>query len=177
MSPPLSPVPPPRPTADDRYRAAERGLANHDPVAADLALAQLIDEYPTSALVDQALYERARIAYARHAWSEARRHLDALAARPASPLAEPGRYLACRIAIDVRDGDAARCIADYRAADPNGPHDLELLGALVSLQHANGGCAAARAALDELTSRYPRSAAAQTWLARCSAAAAAPGAR
>ncbi len=107
------------------------------------------------------------MAYDRHAWAEARRLLDALAARPSTPLAEPGRDLTCRIAIAVKDGDAARCIAEYRASYPDSPHDLGLLGTLAELQDASGGCPAARATIDELARRYPRATATSTWRTRC----------
>src|SRR5262249_27595802 len=75
-----TPTDPNRPrTAAELYRDAEAALARHDAAAADHALARLLADDPHSPLADQALYERARIAYQRRAWSEARRHLDALA--------------------------------------------------------------------------------------------------
>ena len=80
---------------------------------------------PTSPLIDQALYERARIAFSRRAWGEARHHLDALAALGASSLTEPGRYLACRVAVEAHDSDARRCLIDYRASYPSSPHDAD----------------------------------------------------
>nr|HEX4313712.1 FecR domain-containing protein [Kofleriaceae bacterium] len=168
--------PPPQqqhePNDSDRYHEAEQALARHDSDAADRALARLISDFPSSELVDQAIYDRARLAYQRHAWSEARRLLDQLTARPTSPLTEPARYLTCRIAVEVKDGDASRCVADYRTAYPQSPHDLELLGVLAQLQHAAGGCSAATATVGELATRYPNSKLAAAWRTRCPAEAA-----
>jgi hypothetical protein len=149
------------------YAAAEDALARRDPSAADAALAELLRTAPESPLVDQALYERARIAYARHAWNEARRHLDALAAIPSTPLAEPGRYLGCRIAVLAHDGDAARCLADYRAAYPRSPHEQDVLGLLAELAFDDRGCPGARPYLDQLAALDPKSALVAAWRARC----------
>jgi hypothetical protein len=80
---------------------------------------------PSSPLLDQALYERARIAFARRAWGEARHHLDALQALGASSLTEQGRYLACRVAVEAHDSSARRCLVDYRAAYPKSPHEAD----------------------------------------------------
>jgi hypothetical protein len=154
-------------TAEEAYREAEAALATGDTSAADRALARVIAEAPGSGLVEQAIYERARIAYQRRAWTEARRHLDRLAALPPRSLAEPGRYLECRIAVEAGDADAARCLADYRAAYPGSPHDLEVLGLLAQLAHADGGCTPAAPHVDELGRGYPRSALARAWRARC----------
>ena len=93
-------------TADGLYSTAEAALATGDLAAADRALGRLLVAFPGSPLADQALYERARIAYQQRAWATARRHLDKLAALPRSTLAEPGNYLACRIAVETRDGGA-----------------------------------------------------------------------
>jgi uncharacterized protein HemY len=162
------PEPPTRPrTAAELYREAEAALARRDVTAADRALARLLADEPRSPLADQALYERARIAYQRHAWGEARRHLDSLAAIASTPLAEPGRYLACRIAVEARDADATRCLADYRAAYPRSAHDLDVLGLLVQLVHGDAGCAGARPLVDELTRMYPATALARGWRSRC----------
>ncbi|HEU0035019.1 MAG TPA: FecR family protein [Kofleriaceae bacterium] len=171
IDPPVPPVTAPhRATPDELYRTAEQALAAHRPGDADRALDQLVREYPSSSLVDQALYERARIAYRARAWATARRHLDQLAQLAAahpSPLAEPGRYLTCRIAVEARDGEAASCLAAYRAAYPHAPHDLEALALIVQLAHARGGCAQARPFVDELEASYPRADLASAWRARC----------
>jgi TolA-binding protein len=158
------PVPP---TSDQLYAAAEASLAARDPVTADRTLERLLAEHPTSPLVDQALYERARIAYQRRAWATARRHLDRLAAIPTSSLAEPGRYLACRIAVQARDGEAEKCLVDYRASYPRSPHDLDVLALLVQLAHGSGGCKAAAPVLDELARSYPKAPAVSAWRTRC----------
>ena len=158
---------PPPPSDDDLYRAAETALASHDPAAADRALAALLARSPASPLADQALYERARIAYARHAWSEARADLVALAAFPSSPLVEPGRYLACRIEVEAHDADAPRCLAAYRADFPGSPHDLDVLGLLAQLADAGGGCAAARPYVDALAADHADAAITRAWRARC----------
>jgi hypothetical protein len=163
---PQPPAPQP-PTGADLYREAEAALARRDSTAADRSLARLLADDPHSPLADQALYERARIAYQRHAWSEARRHLDALATIPTTPLTEPGRYLACRIAVEAHDADATRCLSEYRAVYPRSAHDLDVLAMLVQLVHADTGCAGARKLVDELVRQYPASPLARGWRARC----------
>ena len=154
-------------TPDELYRTAEAALAAHDPAAADRALAALVTEHPASSLVDQALYERARIAYQRRAWAAARSHLAQLAAVSSTLFAEPGRYLRCRIAVETGEATAAACLVDYRAAFPRSPHDLDALALLVQLAHARGGCPGAEALLDELAQSYPRTTLTAAWRARC----------
>jgi outer membrane protein assembly factor BamD (BamD/ComL family) len=165
--PTIEPVAPPRPTADELYRAAEAALAVNDLAAADRALAALVADHPASALLDQALYERARIAYQRHAWSAARRHLAQLAAIPNTSFAEPGHYLRCRIAVQTGEATAAACLAGYRTAFPRSPHDLDALALLVQLAHARAGCPGAENLIDELAQSYPRTTLAAAWRARC----------
>jgi outer membrane protein assembly factor BamD (BamD/ComL family) len=162
---PEPPKPAP-PTGDQLYRSAEAALARQDVDAADRALATLIANEPSSPLVAQALYDRARIAYNRRAWAAARQHLDALATIKDSPLAESGRYLTCRIAVEAHD-DAVRCLRDFRAAYPRSPHDRDVLGTLAQLAHASGGCAAAREYTAELARRYPHSTLAAAWRDKC----------
>lgn len=127
----------------------------------------MVAEHPGSTLIDQAIYERARIAYARHAWVEARRRLDELAAIPNTPLAEPGRYLACRIEVEAKDADAARCLAEYRTAYPRSPHDLDVLGLEIELVYAEHGCDGARSLVADLVASHPDAALAGAWRARC----------
>lgn len=153
-------------TDNQLYEAAEAALARKDGKAADHALAQLLADYPASPLVDQALYERARLAYKRKAWTAARAHLDLLAGM-STPLAEPGNYLRCRIAVESKDDDASRCLADYRATYPRSPHDLEVLGLLASLANTSSGCAGAAPYIDELTRIYSRTDLARAWKERC----------
>jgi len=165
--PPPSPAPAVAPpSAEGLYHAAELALAAGDHAAADRALAQIL-ALPGGALADQALYERARIAYQDRAWAVARRHLATLATFATTPLAEPGRYLDCRIAVEAGDRDAERCFEGYRTAYPRSPHDLDVLAVLVQLAHARAGCAGARAVRDELITRYPRSDHAAAWRSRC----------
>lgn len=159
--------PPPKPTPDELYRLAETALAARDPAAADRALATLIAEYPRSQLIEQAIYDRARIAYQQHAWPAARAHLARLTAIPGSLLAEPGHYLRCRIAVETHDASAAACLTDYRTAFPRSPHDLDVLALLAQLAHANGGCPGAARLIDELAQSYPRTTLAAAWRARC----------
>ena len=173
-SPPSSSPPPtspirssPTPTAEELYATAEAALAARDAKAADRALATLLAAHPASPLVDQVLYERARIAYQQRSWARARHHLDRLAAIPHTRLAEPGRYLACRIAVETRDGEAASCLADYRRRFPRAPHDLDALALLVQLAHGAGGCARAASLVDELVRMYPRTTLAAAWRQRC----------
>ncbi|MEJ7597603.1 MAG: FecR domain-containing protein [Kofleriaceae bacterium] len=171
VAPPTSspPSPPPAtpPTDDELYRAAELALADRNPAAADRALDRLVTEHPGSPLVEQALYDRARLAHHKRAWGAARRHLDRLLALPAPRLAEPARYLACRIAVEARDGEAASCLAEYRKMYPHSPHQRDVLGMLVQLEHASGGCSAAAPRIRELVRAYGSSELAVAWRARC----------
>jgi ferric-dicitrate binding protein FerR (iron transport regulator) len=167
--PPATPPPIARPTADELYRAAERALANRDTTGADRALEQLITDYPTSPLGEQALYERARLAHQKRAWASARRHLDRLLALPQPRLVEPARYLVCRIAVEAGDGEATSCLVGYRKAYPRSPHDVDVLGLLIEREHERGGCAAAAWHIDELARLHPRSELARAWRARCEA--------
>jgi outer membrane protein assembly factor BamD (BamD/ComL family) len=162
--PPIAPAPA---TADDLYRAADAALATGDLRGAERALDRLIAGFPTSTLLDQAVYERARLAYQQRAWSTARRYLDRLAAMPHTTLAEAGHYLTCRIAVETGDGGAVACLTAYRATFPRSPHDLEALALLVKLAHASSGCAAAAASIDALVGSHPKSRHAAAWRARC----------
>jgi hypothetical protein len=171
-TPPTAVMPPPpmgsppiakQPDAGELYADAERALAARDPAAADRSLAKLVGEFPASKLIDQAVYERARIAFDRGAWAEARADLDRLAQLGDSPLVEPGAYLRCRVAVAAADGSAAACFVGYRARFPQSPHDRDALVALVELAYAAGGCAAAKSTIEELATRYPTSA----WSTRC----------
>jgi hypothetical protein len=159
--------PPPPPGPEELYRTAEAALAARDPAAADRALAELLAAHPGSLLVDQALYERARIAYQQRAWAAARNHLARLAATPRTLLAEPGSYLRCRIAVETAEPSAEACLAGYRAAFPRSAHDLDALALLVQLSHARGGCSGAEPLVDELAQSHPRTTLAAAWRARC----------
>lgn len=170
--PPPAPVQPQQakvqpPTATELYRAAEAALAKRDLATADRALARIADELPTSSLVDQALYERARIAYDRHAWDDAHRHLARLASLATSPLLEPGAYLGCRVAVAAGDAHADACLASYRATYPHSPHDLDVLGLLVDRAFHAGGCTRAAPLVDELTRLYQATTLARGWRTRC----------
>ena len=161
-----APAPAPAPTADERYHRAELALARHDLAAADRELGALIAEFPSAPILDQALYERARIAYQRHAWSQAQRELDRLA-ELTTPLAEPGAYLSCRIAVEAHDERAQTCLTDYRRTYPQSPHALDVLGLLVELAAREGGCSRAAPLIVELARGYPHSALARAWRDRC----------
>ena len=176
--PPAAPTPPaptPAPAhvkqppldADGLYGEAERALAARDPVTAERDLAKLISEFPTSSLLDQAYFERARIAFDRGRWAIARHDLDKLAEIPTSPLAEPGAYLGCRIAVAAHDGGAIGCFTDYRTRYPQSPHDREALAAIVELAFKAGACVQAKPHIDELVARYPTSELATSWSAKC----------
>jgi len=166
--PPVPSTPPPLPiTANDLYRAAETALGAGDLALASRALDRLVTEFPSSALLDQAHYEAARIAYKQRSWAVARRHLERLATMPRTPLAEPGHYLSCRIAVETRERGAAACLVDYRTAFPRSPHDLDALALIVQLGHASGGCAGVATEIAELARRHPSSKHAAAWRARC----------
>jgi TolA-binding protein len=167
---PAEPAPAPAPppvTADSLYTSAESALAHGNAPAADRSLAQLLASFPDSALADQALYERARIAYQRHAYSDARAHLAHLAQLTSSALAEPGAYLTCRIAVETHDAGAKPCLLAYRKAYPRSPHDLDVLGLLAELAYSAHQCTAAAPLVSELARRYPKSSLARAWTARC----------
>ena len=154
-------------TADDLYRTAEAALAKHDFISADRALAKIVDDLPSSSLVDQALYERARIAYAHHAYADAHHHLARLAAIATSPLLEPGAYLDCRVAIASNATTADACLTAYRSTYPHSPHDLDVLGLLVDRAFRAGGCTRAAPLVDELTRLYQATTLARGWRTRC----------
>jgi ferric-dicitrate binding protein FerR (iron transport regulator) len=164
---PAPPAPKRARSPEELYRTAEAALAARDAAGADRSLAGLVDQYPGSPLVDQAFYERARIAYQQRAWPAARSHLARLAAIPSTRLAEPGAYLRCRIAVESGEASAATCLAEYRAGFPRSPHDLDALALLVQLAHAGAGCAGAEKLVDELVQTYPRTTLAAAWRARC----------
>jgi hypothetical protein len=81
-------------------------------------LARLVVNYANSALVDDALFERARLAYARGAWGAARASLEQLLDLGASPLSEPARAMLCRIAERTGDRDAKRCFEQLNGEKP-----------------------------------------------------------
>jgi hypothetical protein len=165
--PRVRPEPPKPRTAEDHYRDAETALRSRDPIAADRALAQLIVSFPGSSLVDQAKYERARIAYQQRSWEAARTHLAAVTAQPGSRFLEPAHYLTCRVAVETRDAVAVRCLLEYRARFPTSAHDAEALALLAQLAHGGGGCFAARSYLAELASTHPRHKLTTAWRSRC----------
>jgi outer membrane protein assembly factor BamD (BamD/ComL family) len=142
-------------------------LGRGDSIGADRQLAAILAAYPTSSVIDQVLYDRARLAVDRGAWRDARADLDQLLAIADSPLAEPAHYLACRVARASHDASAARCFTDYRATYPHSPHDLDVLALLIQLGYADGGCAAVRASLATLVASYPNAAPTRAWQARC----------
>jgi TolA-binding protein len=160
------PTPSP-PTATELYRSAEAALARHDLATADRALATLIATLPTSSLVDQALYDRARIAYDRHAYADATQLLARLATLTTSPLLEPGAFLSCRIAIAANDPRADACLSTYRSTYPHSPHDLDVLGLLVDRAFHAGGCTRAAPLVDELARLYQATTLAHGWRTRC----------
>jgi hypothetical protein len=163
-------------SATELYQIADTALAARDLAAADRALATLIAEHRDSRLVDQALFDRARIAHQRRDWRGARQHLAALAAISSTLLAEPGHWLRCRVDVDASDHANARsCLTEYRRAFPKSPHDLDAVALLARLAHAAGGCAGAAVYVDELAMRYPRTALAAGWRARCPSVSTAPG--
>lgn len=91
------------------YRDAERSLQLGDTALADELLARLVVNHAGSELVDDALFERARLAYARGAWGAARASLEQLLEMKSTPLREPARAMLCRIAERTGDRDARRC--------------------------------------------------------------------
>jgi hypothetical protein len=84
----------------------------------------------------------------------------------ASPLVEPGEYLACRIAVEAGD-DAEGCLVRYLARSPRSPHDLDVRGLLAELAFRTGGCAAVAPRARILINLYPDAALAVGWRRRC----------
>ena len=158
---------PPVATASSLYLEAEAALAKRDLTTADQRLATLLAQFSDSALLDQALYERARIAYRRHAWADAQRQLDRLATIQASPLLEPGAYLACRVGFEAGDRGAAACLIGYRSRYPQSPHAADVIGLLAEIAFRAGGCPAVQLQLVELTQSYPGAAVTRDWQRRC----------
>jgi hypothetical protein len=117
--------------------------------------------------MDQALYERAQMAYRSHAYQQAQAALASLARLPSTPLAEPGAYLACRIAVETNASGADACIAAYRRAYPRSPHDLDLLGWQIEEAARGGGCARAAPLIGELMRDHWGSQLAHAWQRRC----------
>lgn len=165
-APPVTPPPAPL-TAEQLYARADAALAKQDLAAADKALALIATIQPQPALAGQAIFDRARIAYQRHDWSAARAHLAKLDGVADAALRESGHYLSCRIAVESHDAHAAACLTAFRKAYPQSAHDRDSLGALTGLAYAAGGCAAAKADVGELGLRYPHSALAAAWRAKC----------
>jgi TolA-binding protein len=169
-----APAPPaPDPAAEDIYRRAEAAIRAGELGDADALLAALITSYPADRLVDEALFERGRLAYRRGAWAQARHHLDALLDRGPSPLREPAHWLTCRIAIATGDLEADTCVAAFRRAHPTSPHDAEALALLIGFTEVRHGCDAADVLIDEYLRRYPSGPYARDALerrARCQAA-------
>ena len=165
---PQPPPPPPAPlTAEQLYARADAALARQDLAAADKALALISTIQPPPPLAGQAIFDRARIAYQRHDWAAARAHLAKLDGIADTALRESGEYLTCRIGVESHDARAAACLTGFRKAYPQSAHDRDSLGALTGLAYAAGGCAAAKADIGELVSRYPHSALAAAWRAKC----------
>lgn len=154
-------------TPDALYADAEQALARSDLNGAERALAQLIALRPTSSLLDEALYEHARIAFLHRAWLTAQRDLGQLAGIPNSALAEQGAFLGCRVALEAHDDSAADCLTTFRTEYQSSPHDRDALAGLAELAYQRGGCLHARVYIDELLARYAGSQVARTWRQRC----------
>lgn len=135
----VTPAPVATPTPSDAatlYGDAEAAMRAHDLEAAAQRLAQLVEEQPSSSLVDLALYELAELATRRadharaHVWLV---RLEQHGARPA--LREPAAYLRCRNAR-AREGDAsyAACLDTFLALYPDSARSAELRRALSDLR-------------------------------------------
>jgi len=119
-------------------------MASGDLATADALLADLTADHPADPLLDEARYERARLALRRHDPTAALAHLDALlASRPTSPLAAAAAFLACRIAVTAATADAGARVGAFLDRYPSSPHRREALDLMARLQHRAGGCAAA----------------------------------
>lgn len=151
------------------YATAEHALRYNDTTLADALLARLIVDHPDSALVDEALFERARLAYESGAWTAARDSLQRLLEMKASPLRASAQFLACRIAVRTRDRDAGRCLDELRSATADARVAIEALELRIEVAFEQRGCAAARPYVDELVAAAPARPAVKTWRTRCAA--------
>lgn len=170
--PPPEPVPPRKPAVAagpdaELYAAAEAALRNGDTEQADALLAHLVVDHPGSDLLDEALFERARLAYRARRWTAAGAILDQLLDGPPSPLRAPARLLACRIAVQTRDRDAAACLDQLRRDHPTAAFATEVLELRVQVAFDRGGCKAAAPFLTELVAAAPRRTLTTQWQRRC----------
>jgi outer membrane protein assembly factor BamD (BamD/ComL family) len=109
-------------------------MRSGDHRAARAALLDLIDRHPDDLLVDAALYDLARMSFADREWDSARRHLDRLISRRRDPaLAEPARWLRCRIDVEARSSAARSCIESFRRDYPRSAHESEASSLLDAL--------------------------------------------
>jgi TolA-binding protein len=153
----VEPTPAPEPDASQLYARADAALGHGDPGAAEAALDELLARFPDSPQASQALYDLAQLAHRRGDLARAREDLTRLlAGSPPDALAEPARYLACRLDVDSQHADAAAaCFTAFRASFPRSTHDRDVLAWLAGHAREAGGCAAARAASAEYLQRYP----------------------
>lgn len=151
------------------YATAEQALRYNDTTLADALLARLIVDHPESALVDEALFERARMAYESGAWTAARGSLERLLEMKETPLRGSAQFLACRIAVRTRDRDAGRCLDELRSATADARVALEALELRIQVAFEQQGCAGARPYVDELAAAAPARPAVKTWRTRCAA--------
>jgi hypothetical protein len=159
-------APVPAPDAE-LYRQAEKAMRYGDVALADALLARLVVDHPRSELIDEALFERARLAYQRGAWTAARNSLDQLLDGGKTPLREPARFLVCRIAVRTADRDAGRCLDDLRRTTPDTRLAIEALELRIDVAAGDGGCAAVRALLAELAAAAPSRPSVASWRRRC----------
>ena len=84
-----------------------------------------------------------------------------------SPLRAPARLLACRIAVQTRDRDAAACLDQLRRDHPTAAVAAEVLELRVQVAFDRGGCKAAAPFLSELVAAAPRRTLTTQWQRRC----------
>lgn len=101
-------------------------MSNGKPALAEALLDKLVTDHSDDALVDEAWFERGRLALARGDDRVAREHLAHVGA--ASPLASSADYLQCRIAATHHHADATACIDGFAAEHPTSSRLAEVLG-------------------------------------------------
>jgi TolA-binding protein len=155
-----APIPPHAPDVSELYARADAALASGDHPTAESVLDELIARFPDAPQAAHARYDLARLARERGDLVRARDHLSRLlASAPPPALAEPARYLACRLEVESAHPDAAvRCFSEFRAGYPHSTHDAEVLAWLAGHARELGGCTAARALSAEYLGRYPQGA-------------------
>lgn len=152
--------------AEAIYRAAESALRAGQSTAAKQLLADLVREYPHDPLATLATFELGRLAFSTREYRLALRHLQAVrdsTAATARPFHEPAAFLVCRIEVDSGEREAGlSCLAHFRKAFPDSPHDSDALALAATLRLQGKDCTRAVALVEEYLRLFPDGSHAQT---------------